>query len=140
MLPRLAALLETIGSGAVSNQVADGTLAEVIIVIGARPNDNHPVAATFMKNAAVNGSKLIVIEPYSSEMYLHAHAFLQLHPGTDVLLLNGMMYTIINEGLHDQSFIDAHTNGLPRSGKRCRRTARKKWRRSAVSLQGPSGR
>ena len=45
----VAALLETIGSGAVSNQVADGTRAEVIIVIGARPNDNHPVAATFMK-------------------------------------------------------------------------------------------
>ena len=88
----VAALLETIGSGAVSNQVADGTRAEVIIVIGARPNDNHPVAATFMKNAAENGSKLIVIEPYSSEMYLHAHAFLQLRPGTDVLLLNGMMH------------------------------------------------
>ena len=108
----VAALLETIGSGAVSNQVADGTQAEVIIVIGARPNDNHPVAATFMKNAAVTGSKLIVIEPYSSEMYLHAHAFLQLRPGTDVLLLNGMMHTIINEGLHDKSFIDAHTKGF----------------------------
>ena len=108
----VAALLETIGSGAVSNQVADGTQAEVIIVIGARPNDNHPVAATFMKNAAVNGSKLIVIEPYNSEMYLHAHAFLQVRPGTDVLLLNGMMHTIINEGLHDQSFIDAHTDGF----------------------------
>ena len=108
----VAALLETIGSGAVSNQVADGTRAEVIIVIGARPNDNHPVAATFMKNAAENGSKLIVIEPYSSEMYLHAHAFLQLRPGTDVLLLNGMMHTIINEGLHDRSFIDAHTEGF----------------------------
>ena len=108
----VAALLETIGSGAVSNQVADGTQAEVIIVIGARPNDNHPVAATFMKNAAENGSKLIVIEPYSSEMYLHAHAFLQLRPGTDVLLLNGMMHTIINEGLHDRSFIDAHTEGF----------------------------
>ena len=108
----VAALLETIGSGAVSNQVADGTRAEVIIVIGARPNDNHPVAATFMKNAAVNGSKLIVIEPYNSEMYLHAHAFLQVRPGTDVLLLNGMMHTIINEGLHDQSFIDAHTDGF----------------------------
>ena len=108
----VAALLETIGSGAVSNQVADGTRAEVIIVIGARPNDNHPVAATFMKNAAENGSKLIVIEPYSSEMYLHAHAFLQLRPGTDVLLLNGMMHTIINEGLQDRSFIDAHTEGF----------------------------
>ena len=108
----VAALLETIGSGAVSNQVADGTQAEVIIVIGARPNDNHPVAATFMKNATLNGSKLVVIEPYSSEMYLHAHAFLQLRPGTDVLLLNGMMHTVIDEGLHDQAFIDAHTDGF----------------------------
>ena len=108
----VAALLETIGSGAVSNQVADGTQAEVIIVIGARPNDNHPVAATFMKNATLNGSKLIVIEPYSSEMYLHAHAFLQLRPGTDVLLLNGIMHTIIDEGLHDQTFIDEHTDGF----------------------------
>ena len=108
----VAALLETIGSGAVSNQVADGTQAEVIIVIGARPNDNHPVAATFMKNATLNGSKLIVIEPYSSEMYLHAHAFLQLRPGTDVLLLNGMMHTIIDEGLHDETFIEAHTEGF----------------------------
>ena len=108
----VAALLETIGSGAVSNQVADGTQAEVIIVIGARPNDNHPVAATFMKNAALSGSKLIVIEPYSSELYLHAHEFLQLRPGTDVLLLNGMMHTIINEGLCDQAFIDAHTDGF----------------------------
>ena len=108
----VAALLETIGSGAVSNQVADGTQAEVIIVIGARPNDNHPVAATFMKNAALNGSKLVVIEPYSSEMYLHAHEFLQLRPGTDVLLLNGMMHTIIEEELQDQAFIDAHTDGF----------------------------
>ena len=108
----VAALLETIGSGAVSNQVADGAQAEVIIVIGARPNDNHPVAATFMKNAALSGSKLVVIEPYSSEMYLHAHAFLQLRPGTDVLLLNGMMHTIIEEGLHDEAFIEAHTDGF----------------------------
>ena len=108
----VAALLETIGSGAVSNQVADGTQAEVIMVIGARPNDNHPVAATFMKNAAIRGSKLIVIEPYGSELYLHAHKFLQLRPGTDVLLLNGMMHTIITEDLYDQSFIKAHTEGF----------------------------
>ena len=86
----VAALLETIGSGAVSNQVADGSEAEVIIVIGARPNDNHPVAATFIKNATDRGSKLILIEPYGSEMYLHATHLLQLRPGTDVLLLNAI--------------------------------------------------
>lgn len=108
----VAALLETIGSGAVSNQVADGSEAEVMIVIGARPNDNHPVAATFIKNATERGSKLILIEPYSSEMYLHASHLLQLRPGTDVLLLNAMMYTIITEDLHNQKFIDEHTDGF----------------------------
>ena len=136
----VAALLETIGSGAVSNQVADGTRAEVIIVIGARPNDNHPVAATFMKNAAVNGSKLIVIEPYNSEMYLHAHAFLQVRPGTDVLLLNGMMHTIINEGLHDQSFIEAHTDGFAALRETVRQYSPEKVRRSALLPQTPSRR
>ncbi len=108
----VAALLETIGSGAVSNQVADGTKAKVIIVIGSRPNDNHPVAATFIKNATDRGSKLILIEPYGSEMYLHAEHLLQLRPGTDVLLLNAMMHTIITENLHDQKFIDEHTDGF----------------------------
>ncbi len=108
----VAALLETIGSGAVSNQVADGSKAEVIIVIGARPNSNHPVAATFMKNAAQRGSKLIVIEPYGSDLTLYASHFLQLRPGTDVLLLNAMMHTIIEEGMHNESFIEAHTEGF----------------------------
>ncbi len=108
----VVALLETIGSGAVSNQVADGTQAEVMIVIGARPNDNHPVAATFIKNATDRGSKLILIEPYGSEMYLHAEHLLKLRPGTDILLLNGIMHTIISEDLHNKEFIAQHTDGF----------------------------
>jgi formate dehydrogenase major subunit len=108
----VAALLETIGSGAVSNQVADGSYADVIIVIGSRPHENHPVAATFLKNAAERGSKLIIIEPYSSDIVLHASHFVQLRPGTDVLLLNAMMHVIINENLHNKEFINKHTNGF----------------------------
>ena len=108
----VAALLETIGSGAVSNQVADGSYAEVIIVIGSRPNDNHPVAATFIKNATERGSNLVVIEPYGSDMSLHASHFLQLRPGTDVLLLNAMMNVIISENLQNDEFINEHTDGF----------------------------
>ncbi len=108
----VAALLEAIGSASVSNQISDGVNAEVIIVIGSRPNDNHPVAATFIKNATNRGSKLVLIEPYGSEMYLHAEHLLQLRPGTDVLLLNGIMHTIISENLYNQKFIDEHTNGF----------------------------
>ena len=108
----VAALLETLGSGAVSNQVADGTEADVMIVIGARPISNHPVAATYMKNAALRGSKLIVIEPYGTDLTRHASHFLQLRPSTDVLLLNAMMQTIIEEDLHNRNFIQEHTRGF----------------------------
>ncbi|MHC8441353.1 MAG: formate dehydrogenase subunit alpha [Candidatus Eutrophobiaceae bacterium] len=108
----VAAMLETIGSAAVSNQVEDGTDAEVIIVIGARPDINHPVAATFIKNAAQRGSKLIVIEPYGSELARHATHFLQLRPSTDISLLNAIMHVIITEDLHNKDFIAEHTNGF----------------------------
>ena len=108
----VAALLEGIGSGAVSNQVADGVEAEVIIVIGARANENHPVAATFIKNAAAKGHKLIVIEPGGSELSRHASHFLQLRPASDVALLNGMMYTIIKENLINEQYIAEHTTGF----------------------------
>ena len=108
----VTALLEGLGSGAVSNQVADGVLADVIIVIGARPSNNHPVAATFMKNAAARGHKLIVIEPYGSSLIQHASHFLQIKPASDVALLNGMMHTIIEEELTDDEFIAKHTDGF----------------------------
>ncbi len=107
----VAAMLETIGSGSVSNQVKDVAEAEVIIVIGARPTVNHPVAATFMKNAAKSGKKLILIDPYRSELARHAAYTLQFNADTDVPLLNAMMYTIIEEGLQNDAYIRDHTEG-----------------------------
>ena len=108
----VAAMLETIGSGAVSNQVADVAQADVAIVIGARPTANHPVAATFMKNAAQAGTTLILIDPYRSDLARHAEYFLQFHADTDVPLLNAIMHTIIAEDLHNPAFIEAHTEGF----------------------------
>ncbi len=107
----VAALLEGIGSGAVSNPVMDVTKAEVVIVIGANPAVNHPVAATWIKNAVKNGTKLIVIDPRRSEMARIAHRFLQFKPDTDVALLNAMMHVIVHEGLIDQDFIANRTIG-----------------------------
>ncbi len=107
----VAAMLETIGSGSVSNQVKDVAEAEVMIIIGARPTVNHPVAATFMKNAAQNGKKLIVMDPYRSEIARHATYSLQFNADTDVPLLNAMMYTIIEEGLQNDDYIRNYTEG-----------------------------
>ncbi len=107
----VAALLEGIGSGAVSNQVNDCLNAEVVFVIGANPTGNHPVAATWFKNAAKKGVKLIVADPRRNDLARHATHFLQFKPDTDVALLNAMMHVIVHEGLVDQAFIDSRTIG-----------------------------
>ena len=107
----VAALLEGIGSGAVSNPVMDVTKAEVIFVIGANPTVNHPVAATWIKNAVKNGAKLIVADPRRSELARVAHHFLQFKPDTDVAMLNAIMHVIVHEGLVNQDFIDSRTIG-----------------------------
>jgi formate dehydrogenase major subunit len=105
----VAALLEDVGSGAVSNQVEDVALAEVAIIIGSNPTVNHPVAATFMKNAAKNGTKIILMDPRRSDLARHATYFLQFNGDTDVALLNGMMHVIIAEGLANEAFIAQRT-------------------------------
>lgn len=107
----VSALLEGIGSGAVSNPVMDVTRAEVIVVIGANPTVNHPVAATWIKNAVKNGAKLIVMDPRRSDLARHAHRFLQFKPDTDVALLNAMMHVIVTEKLVDEAFIASRTIG-----------------------------
>jgi formate dehydrogenase major subunit len=107
----VVALLEGIGSGAVSNQVMDVTQAEVIFLIGANPISNHPVAATWIKNAAKRGAKLIYADPRRSELARHATHFLQFKPDTDVALLNAMMHTIVHEGLVNDDFVKSRTIG-----------------------------
>jgi formate dehydrogenase major subunit len=107
----VAALLEGIGSGAVSNPVMDVIKSAVVILIGANPTVNHPVAATFLKNAMRNGTKLIVMDPRRSELARTAYRFLQFKPDTDVALLNAMMHVIIEENLVDAQFIADRTLG-----------------------------
>lgn len=105
----VAALLEGIGSGAVSNQVSDVLHAEVALIIGANPTVNHPVAATVMKNAAANGVQLIVADPRRSQLAAHAKIVMQMKPDSDVALLNAMMHVIIEENLTDEEFIRTRT-------------------------------
>ena len=105
----VSALLEGIGSGAVSNPFTDVTDAEVIFLIGANPIGNHPVAATFMKNAVKAGKKLILLDPRRTELSRHATYNLQFRPDTDVALLNSLMHVIIKEKLCDEIYITEHT-------------------------------
>jgi len=107
----VAALLEGIGSGAVSNPVRDVLQAEVVIVIGANPTVNHPVAATWIKNAVRQGTKLVVIDPRRGDLARHAEHVLQFKPGSDVALLNSMLHVIVREGWVDADFVARRTEG-----------------------------
>ena len=105
----VSALLEGIGSGAVSNPFTDVTDADVIFLIGSNPISNHPVAATFIKNAVKAGKKLILLDPRRTELSRHATYNLQFRPDTDVALLNSLMHVIVEEGLCDEKYITEHT-------------------------------
>jgi len=104
--------MEGLNSGAVTAPFAAALDAEVIIVIGANPAINHPVAATFIKQAAKNGAKLIVIDPRRQLISRHAWRHLAFKPGSDVALLNAMLHTIITEGLTDQQYIAGYTENF----------------------------
>src|SRR5262245_16537030 len=108
----VAALMEGLNSGAVSNQVADVQHADVIFLIGANPAVNHPVAATFMKNAIERGTRLILADPRRTDLARLATHYLQFRPDTDVALLNAMLHTIIYEGLTNNEFIAQRTVGF----------------------------
>ena len=105
----VAALLENVGSGAVSATFNEIVNADVAIIIGCNPTENHPVAATYFKQFAKQGGKLIVIDPRGQALKCHATHMLQFKPGTDVALLNGIMNVIVKEELFNEEFISAHT-------------------------------
>ena len=110
----VAALMEGLNSGAVTAPFTAAKDADCIIVIGARPTENHPVAATFLKNAAARGAKLIVMDPrgHSQGLARYASHILQFKPGRDVALLNAMLNVIIAEGMVDIQYVQAHTEGF----------------------------
>ena len=108
----VAALMETIGSGAVTAPFNEAVNADVILVVGANPTENHPVAATFIKNATQAGSKLIVIDPRGQALKRHAHYMIEHKPGSDVALLNSLMHVIVGENLFDAEYVASRTEGF----------------------------
>ncbi|MCG7363430.1 formate dehydrogenase subunit alpha [Roseomonas sp. ACRSG] len=117
----VAALMEGLNSAAVTAPFAAALEAEVIVVIGANPAVNHPVAATFIKNAVKQrGAKLVVIDPRRQQLSRHAAHHLAFRPGSDVALLNALLHTIIEEELFDRQYVDAHTEGFAELRERIR--------------------
>lgn len=105
----VAALLENVGSAAVTATFNEIENADVAIVIGANPTENHPVAATYFKQFTKRGGKLIVMDPRGQGLKRHATHMLQFKPGADVSMLNAIMHVIVDEELYDKQYIDAFT-------------------------------
>jgi formate dehydrogenase major subunit len=101
----VAALLEGVGSGAVSNPVRDVEHSDLILVIGSNPTSNHPVAATWMKNAAQRGTRIVLADPRITDIGRHTWRTLQFKADTDVALLNAMLHVIVTENLCDETFL-----------------------------------
>src|SRR6476661_2053346 len=101
----VAALLEGVGSGAVSATFNECKNSDVIMVIGSNPTGNHPVAATWMKNAAKRGAKIVLADPRVTDIGRHAWRTLQFKADTDVAMLNALIHAVIDEGLVDETFV-----------------------------------
>lgn len=110
--PTALGMQRTFGTGAATNSIADLKLTECIMIIGANPTAGHPVTGAKLKQKAMKGTPLIVIDPRRTEIAQYATHHLQLRPGTNVAVLNMMLYYIIKENLMDKDFIAKRTEGF----------------------------
>lgn len=108
----VAALMEGIGSGAVTATFNECLHSDLIVLIGSNPTSNHPVAATYFKQAVKNGASMMVMDPRRHQICTHADQVLQFRPGADVHLLNAMLNVIIEEKLYDEQFVQARTENF----------------------------
>lgn len=109
--PTALGMQRTFGTGAATNSIKDIKFTDCLLVIGANPTDAHPVTGAKIKQAALKGTPLIVIDPRRIKLAKYATYHLQLRPGTNVAMLNMMLYFIISEGWEDKAFIEARTEG-----------------------------
>ncbi len=106
----VAALLEGVGSGAVSTTYGDIENADVAIIAGSNTTANHPVASSFFKGARKRGTVIIVVDPREERIADHADIYCRIKPGTDVAFYNGVMNVIVTEGLVDEEFVRSRTS------------------------------
>jgi formate dehydrogenase major subunit len=111
--PTALGMQRTFGTGAATNSIDDIKYTNCIMVIGANPTDAHPVTGAKLKQFAMKSDNVsIVIDPRRTELARYATHHLALRPGTNVAVLNMMMYYIITEGLADENFINSRTEGF----------------------------
>ena len=110
--PTAWGMQQTFGTGAATNSTEDIYQADLFIVIGANPNNAHPVTGAKIKQQAMKGKKLIVIDPITTELAKLADYHIKLRPGTNVAVLNMMLYFIVKSKMYDKKFVETRTEGF----------------------------
>jgi len=114
--PSVSGLMATLGSGAATTPFSQITYANCLLICGSNTTEAHPIVGLKVKEAVKRGTKLIVIDPRRTEVAAMAEKqegglFLQLRPGTNIPLLNGILYSIFDQGLENQEFIKERVEG-----------------------------
>lgn len=104
--PTAAAMKMMLGTGAATNSFVDIEMTKTILICGANPTENHPIAGARIKQAVLKGANLIIIDPRQTELTKYADVHLQLSPGTNILLFNALANVIVEEGLYDKTFVE----------------------------------
>lgn len=103
----------SLGSGAMTNDIPSIKHSDVIFIIGSDTTSAHPIIASHIKQAIRHhGARLIVADPKRVDMAEHAELYMAHRPGTDVMLLNGVMQQIIKNGWYDQEYIEERVDGF----------------------------
>lgn len=110
--PTVAGLATSFGSGAMTNSINEILNTDLMFLIGTNAPEAHPIIGYKMKQAKRAGAKMIVADPRRTELAEEADIWLQLNPGTDIPLLNGMMHVIIKEDLYDKKFVEERTENF----------------------------
>ena len=96
-----------------TNSIADMEMAQAFLIIGSNTTENHPIIGDLVKRAVTQkGAKLIVVDPRKIELSQYANHFLQIDPGHNIPVLNGMAHVILKEGLHDVAYIEERCEGF----------------------------
>jgi formate dehydrogenase alpha subunit len=110
----VAGLAASFGSGAMSNSMDDvASQAKALFIIGSNTTEQHPVFGTMLRRAVkFRGAKLVVADPRSIDITEFATLHLRHKPGTDIALINGLMYIILEKGWEDKAFIEQRCEGF----------------------------
>ena len=110
--PTAWGMQQTFGTGAATNSTEDIYHADLFLVIGANPTNAHPVTGAKIKQQVMKGKKLIVLDPVETELAKMADYHIRLTPGSNVAVLNMMLYFIVKSKLYNKDFIENRTEGF----------------------------